>query len=105
MAAAAPTLDALQGLIFAAARRADIPSETSRRIALWALEGIVSEFGSSQLYIPGQRLALIARDETIAANFRAGVTIERICRMTGLSRRSVLRILQRFNRTSARLPE
>lgn len=95
MDGAARKLAVLQGLIFAAARRANVPPEIARQLALWALEGIVDEFGNSPVYIPGKRLALDARNEAIVENHRGGVPIERICAVNRLSRRQVLAILQR----------
>lgn len=96
MAAPAPKLDAIKGLVFAAARRAGAPPDLAEKTAGFAVEAIVAEFSGAKVYIPSQRLAINARDEMMIANHRAGVPIERIMAQTRLSRRNVLRILQCF---------
>lgn len=95
MAAAAPTLAVLQGLIFAAARRADVPQDVSHLLSRYAIEGIIAEFGSTKVYISdGSEIRRRARDEMIAASVRGGIPLERIARQTRLSYRRVAAIVQ-----------
>lgn len=89
------TLDVLRGLVFAAARRFTADPDLSAKIADAAVTGIVGEFGSTKVYIPdGSEARRRARAEVVAANFKAGMPMDRIARRVNLSYRQVASIVR-----------